>query len=157
MFSALRQGSILYILEKGDHPTLKMGQVVSVSQPTYNNNFLATPININVKVGDQNTDFQNVNGALSVTSYNNVTIAETKELMSNEVENMLQNSKNIIESVPYHNGVIESCEEILKDLNPRFAKEKERDEDISNLKNKIGGLENKMDTLISILSKEKDK
>jgi hypothetical protein len=41
--------------------------------------------------------------------------------------------------------VVESCENILKELNPRFAKEKERDEDISNLKNKMGGLETKMD------------
>jgi hypothetical protein len=74
--------------------------------------------------------------------------------MSNEVDNMLSNSKNIVDSISYHQKVIESCEEILKNLNPRFAKEKERDEDISNLKNKIGGLENKMDKLISILSKD---
>jgi hypothetical protein len=46
-------------------------------------------ININVKVGDSTMDFQNVVGSLSVTSYNNVTISETKELMSNEVDNML--------------------------------------------------------------------
>jgi hypothetical protein len=84
-----------------------------------------------------------------------VIIAETKELMSNEVDSMLQNSKNIVDSIPYHNNVISSCEEILKELNPRFAKEKERDEDISNLKDKIGGLENKMDKLISILSEAK--
>jgi hypothetical protein len=70
---------------------------------------------------------------------------------------MLQNSKNIIDSVAYHEKVIASCEEILRDLNPRFAKEKERDEDISNLKTKIGGLENKMDKLISILSKDEKK
>jgi hypothetical protein len=75
--------------------------------------------------------------------------------MSNEVDSMLQNSKNIVDSIPYHNNVISSCEEILKELNPRFAKEKERDEDISNLKDKIGGLENKMDKLISILSEAK--
>jgi hypothetical protein len=77
--------------------------------------------------------------------------------MSNEVDNMLSNSKNIIDSIPYHNSVVKSCEEILKELNPRFAKEKERDEDINNLKSKIGGLENKMDKLISILSKDEIK
>lgn len=97
---------------------------------------------------------KNVPGSQSIVTYNNAVIAETKELMSNEVDNMLQNSRSIVDSVPYHNNVIESCEEILKNLNPRFAKEKERDEDISNLKNKIGGLETKMDKLISILSKE---
>lgn len=158
MFSALRQGSVLYILEKGEKPQLKVGQVTSVSSPNYNNNYMlnGSTVNINVKIGDQTMDFQNVIGSLSVTSYNNITIAETKELMLNEVDNMLQNSRNIIDSVSYHNNVISSCEEILKELNPRFAKEKERDEDINNLKTKIGGLEHKMDKLISILSKDEN-
>lgn len=159
MFSALRQGSVLYILEKGETPSLKIGSVVSVTQPSYNGNFVlnGSTIDINVKVGNETMDFRNVPSSQSIASYNNAVIAETKELMSNEVDNMLQNSKSIIDSVPYHNSVISSCEEILKNLNPRFAKEKERDEDISNLKNKIGGLESKMDKLISILSKDETK
>lgn len=54
MFSALRQGSILYILEKGEKPSMKVGQVMSVTQPTYNNNFLmnGSTVDINVKVGN---------------------------------------------------------------------------------------------------------
>lgn len=156
MFSALRQGSIVYILEKGEKPSLKIGSVVSVTQPTYNVNFglNGSTMDINVKSGNEVMDFKNLPSSQSIATYNNAVIAETKELMSNEVDNMLQNSRSIIDSVPYHNNVIESCEEILKSLNPRFAREKERDEDISNLKNKIGGLETKMDKLISILSKE---
>lgn len=35
MFSALRQGSVVYILEKGENPVLKVGQVVSITQPNY--------------------------------------------------------------------------------------------------------------------------
>ena len=139
MFSALRQGSVIYILEKGENPTLKVGQVVSITQPNYSNNFLmnGSTIDINVKVGDQNMDFKNVPSSQSTATYNNVIIAETKELMSNEVDNMLQSSKSIVDSVTYHNNVIASCENILKELNPRFAKEKERDEDINNLKDKM--------------------
>lgn len=157
MFSALRQGSVIYILEKGDKPALKVGQVVSVTQPTYNNNFMmnGSTVDINAKVGSETLEFKNVPASQSVTSYNNAIIAETKELMSNEVDNMLQNSKSIIDSVPYHENVISSCEEILKDLNPRFAREKERDEDISNLKTKIGGIESKMDKILDLLSETK--
>lgn len=155
MFSALRQGSVLYILEKGDLPTLKVGQVQSITQPSYNNNFLmgGSTIDISVKVGNDTMDFKNAPGSQSVTNYNNAIITETKELMSTEVDNMLQNSKSIVDSIPYHNNVISACEGILKDLNPRFAKEKERDEDISNLKNKIGGIETKMDKILTLLSK----
>ena len=159
MFSALRQGSVLYILEKGEKPSLKIGWVVSITQPNSSNNFLVggSTIDINAKVGDQSMDFKNVPSSQSVTSYNNVIITETKELMSNEVDNMLQSSKSIIDSVPYHTNDVTSCKNILKGLNPRFAKEKERDEDIINLKNKIGGIESKMDKILGLLSKEDNK
>ena len=156
MFSALRQGSVVYILEKGENPVLKVGQVVSITQPNYSSNFLmnGSTIDINVKVNNQNMDFKNVPSSQSVANYNNAVITETKELMSNEVDNTLQSSRSIVDSVAYHNNIITSCESILKELNPRFAKEKERDEDINNLKDKMGGIESKMDKILTILSKE---
>lgn len=77
--------------------------------------------------------------------------------MSTDVDNMLQSRRSIVDSVSYHNNVIQACEEILKDLNPRFAKEKEHDEDISNLKDKMGGIESKMEQILSLLSKEEQK
>ena len=159
MFSALRQGSVVYILEKGENPVLKIGQVVSITQPNYSSNFLmnGSTIDINVKVNNQNMDFKNVPSSQSVANYNNAIIAETKELMSNEVDNMLQSSRSIVDSVAYHNNIITSCENILKELNPRFAKEKERDEDINNLKDKMGGIESKMDKILVLLQKDGNK
>ena len=159
MFSALRQGSVVYILEKGENPVLKVGQVVSITQPNYSSNFLmnGSTIDINVKVNNQNMDFKNVPASQSVVNYNNAVITETKELMSNEVDNMLQSSRSIVDSVAYHNNIITSCESILKELNPRFAKEKERDEDINNLKDKMGGIESKMDKILGLLQKDGNK
>lgn len=159
MFSALRQGSVVYILEKGENPVLKVGQVVSITQPNYSSNFLmnGSTIDINVKVNNQNMDFKNVPSSQSITNYNNAIITETKELMSNEVDNMLQSSRSIVDSVTYHNNIITSCESILKELNPRFAKEKERDEDINNLKDKMGGIESKMDKILVLLQKDGNK
>lgn len=154
MFSALRQGCSLYILEKGEYPNLKVGQVLSITSP--HNNYLLnnTTIDINVRVGEENMEFKNVPSSQSVTIYNNVIIAETKELMSNEVDSLLQNSLNVINSVNYHTNIANTCEEILKELNPRFAKEKERDEDINNLKSKIGGIETKMDQILTLLTEK---
>ena len=159
MFSALRQGSVVYILEKGENPVLKVGQVVSITQPNYGNNFLmnGSTIDINVKVNNQNMDFKNVPSSQSIANYNNAVITETKELMSNEVDNMLQSSRSIVDSVTYHNNIITSCESMLKELNPRFAKEKERDEDINNLKDKMGGIESKMDKILVLLQKDGNK
>ena len=156
MFSALRQGSVVYILEKGENPVLKVGQVVSITQPNYGSNFLmnGSTIDINVKVNNQNMDFKNVPSSQSVANYNNAVITETKELMSNEVDNMLQSSRSIVDSVAYHNNIITSCESILKELNPRFAK---GDEDINNLKDKMGGIESKMDKILDLLQKDGNK
>ena len=111
MFSALRQGSVVYILEKGENPVLKVGQVVSITQPNYSSNFLmnGSTIDINVKVNNQNMDFKNVPSSQSIANYNNAVITETKELMSNEVDNMLQSSRSIVDSVTYHNNIITSC------------------------------------------------
>ena len=155
MFSALRQGSILYILEKGEKPVLKIGQVVSITQPTYNNNFLmnTSTLDINVKVGNQSMDFKNVPSSQSTANYNNVFISETKELMSTEVDNILQSSKSIIESVPYYTNVVAGCEEILKEINPQFAKDKERDSRLSSLEDRFGNVESKLDKIFELVKK----
>lgn len=151
MFSALRQGSTLYILEKGEKPQLKTGQVIGVSFP--NNNFLqgTATVNITVKVGEATKELTDVPSSMSVAQQSDLIIAETKELMSTEVDNLVQSSRNIIESIPYHEKLVASCEEILKGLNPRFAKEKERDEDINGLKKKMGEMGSKMDKILTLL------
>lgn len=152
MFSTLHQGSTIYILEKGNTPNLKIGQVLNVSQPLYNN--FNTAIDINVKAGDETLSFKSVPGALQVVNYNDAIITETKELMVSELETMLQNSKAIIESVDSHNSIVNSCEQILRQLNPKYAKQQELDEDINNLKSKINGIEEKMDTILTLLNKK---
>lgn len=63
----------------------------------------------------------------------------------------------LMSAIQGNGNVISACEGILKDLNPRFAREKERDEDISNLKTKIGGIETKMDKILTLLAKGESK
>lgn len=159
MFSALRQGNLFYILEKGDSPKLKIGYVQSVStpQPKYNSNYqpfnMESTVDITVKVGDEQQEFKQVPSTLSVANFGSVVISETKESMNQEVESMLKSSRQIIESVPYHEKTIVVCEEILKELNPQFAKQKVQEEKINNLETKVGGIENKLDDICSMLSK----
>lgn len=110
MFSALRQGSVIYILEKNDKPTLRVGSVLSVSSPQYSANYLLSTVDLTVKCGDQQMEFKNLPSSQGMATYNNAIITETKELMSNEVESMLQNSRTVLESTVYHQSVIETCE-----------------------------------------------
>lgn len=70
-----------------------------------------------------------------------------------EVNSMLQTSKQIIESVDYHKKVIESCEEMLKQLDPDYAKQQERDSAIDSLKSEVGSLKNDMTKILNLLTK----
>ena len=54
---------------------------------------------------------------------------------------MLENSKSIVANVEQHRSNISACEKILKDLNPVYAKEKERDEAIDNISGRMDRIE----------------
>ena len=154
MFSALRKGSQVYVLLKENIPELIKGTVESTTYPTYNTNYYnGQSMDINIKTNDDNMEFKNIIPTLSVVDYKNAILSETKELLIPEVENLLQNSKSIVENVEYHKNVVSQCEQMLKDLSPKYAKEVQHDEDINNLKSEIGGIKSKMDTIIQMLSK----
>ena len=45
------------------------------------------------------------------------------------------------------------CENILKQLSPQFAIDKERDERLSNLENRFDGVESKLDKIFNLIQK----
>lgn len=163
MFSGLRQNSLFYILEKGNTVSLKIGQVVSVSnpQPKYNQYQPLQPyaqpettVDIKVKIGDETLDFKQLPSNLSIVNFgqNGMVVSESKEAMCAEVEAMLRNSNSILDSIPYHKKVITSCDEMLRQLNPQFAKEKEQEEKIGVLEQKMGGIESTLSQMMGMLS-----
>ena len=54
---------------------------------------------------------------------------------------MLTNSKSILANVEQHRSNIAACEKILKELNPVYAKEQERDEAIDSLTKQVNGIQ----------------
>lgn len=163
MFQSLRQGSLFYILEKGNEPKLKVGQVVSVSQPQpkYNTSFpIATTgvemvVDVSVKVDSETIDIKGLPSQLSIANFgaSGMVVSESKEAMSAEVEAMLRSSQQTIESIPYHQKVIASCDIMLRELNPQFAKEKEQEEKIGTLEAKMTSMENSLDEIKELLLK----
>ena len=164
MFSGLRTASLFYILEKGDNPTLKVGQVSTVSNPTPKyGQFSTSPmfgqqmetvVDISVKVGDETMDFKQLPSNLSIANIGqNIVVSENKEAMNAEVEAMLRTSRGIIDSIPYHEKVIASCDSILRELNPQFAKEKPQEEKIGALEERMGGIEGTLGSIQEMLSK----
>lgn len=146
MFSALRNNSVLYVLEKTNMPILKMANVINVSAPVqkfnaYNPLNPETSIDINVKFEDGTSmDIKQLPSNLSVANFGNTIVAETKELMASEVETMLRNSKGIIESVPYHEKVIDACESMLVKLNPDIAEKKQTEERLNKIEDMLAKL-----------------
>lgn len=158
MFSTLRQNSPIYILDKKDSPVLKKGIIESVSpQRSRSGSFYGQPldmvVDIVVNVDSSKEEFKNIPASLSIANDGNLVISESKEAMSTEVDSMLSISKQILESVDYHQEVIEKCEQILKDLNPQFAKDKLQEEKINSLEERIGGVENTLGDIKDMLSK----
>ena len=162
MFSGVRQNTPFYILEKGEDISLKIGQVVSVSnpQPKYNQfgtapTFTAQPemvVDVKVKVGEDAMEFKQLNANMNIANSGNVVVSDSKEAMSAEVEGLLRTSKQIIESVPFHEKVITSCDAMLRDLNPAFAKEKEQEEKMSMLEGEVTGIKETLGEMMNMLS-----
>lgn len=166
MFSSLRQGSLFYILEKSDSPKLRVGNVIGVGNPTpkYNTSFIPnqnqfeTIVDVVVKVGDEELKFEKLPSHLSIANFQNgVVVSESKEAMNAEVEAMLRTSRGIIESVPFHEKVVEGCDVILRELNPQFAKEKEQEEKIVMLEQKMDGMGETLSNISRMLNEALNK
>lgn len=165
MFSGLRQNALIYILEKGETPTLKVGQVVSVSNPTPRYSQPTNPysafsqnveqvVDISVKTDDGTAvDFKQLPASLAIANQGNVVVADNKEAMTSEVEAMLRTSRSVVESVDYHKRVIGACDTMLQTLNPQFAKEREQEQKIGLLEEKVTGMEGTLSDIRSMLSK----
>ena len=161
MFQGLRQNGLFYILEKGEDLRLRIGQVVSVSNPLPKYGQFGTPnfgsqpemtVDVRVKVDDETMDFKQLNANASIANSGNVVVSDSKDAMSSEVEGLLRTSKAILESVPYHEKMLVACDNVLRDLNPSFKKEKEQEEKIGALEEKMVGIEGTLSDMMSMLS-----
>ncbi|MBE6246147.1 MAG: hypothetical protein E7110_01865 [Bacteroidales bacterium] len=165
MFSALRQHSTIYILFKGEKPRLVTGKVESVSEPqqkigttmgAFGQNYQSF-VNIVATDPDGNRyEFPGMRADLSIENKacngQMAVISESRDAMISEVEGMLSSSKNIIDSLPYHESIVANCQQMLSALNPQIAKEQERDREISELKDEFRGMKNSIQGISEMLN-----
>lgn len=151
MFSGLRQGTALYVLDKSEEPKVVTGYVERVSAPhpmyqSYNPNVsfganLQTVVDVVVKIGNDKKEFVGIPSTSTIHSYGDYVLSESKDNMIQEVNAMLTNSRSIIANVDQHKSNIVACEKILKELNPVYAKEQERDEAIDSLTKQVNSMQ----------------
>ncbi|MBQ7280559.1 MAG: hypothetical protein IJR13_07560 [Bacteroidales bacterium] len=161
MFGTLRAGSLIYILNKGDNPSLAVGQVTAVTppHPKMQNNFMPMPMqqeqvmDISVKVGDDVKTFSNVNANLSTvdTGAGGYTISEDKAAIVAAVEAFGTMSQNALNSMPYHQKVVASCKQMMLDLNPNLQKEAERDQEMTTMRNEMAEMRAAMGEMTNLL------
>lgn len=161
MFQGVRQNGLFYILEKGDDLKLRVGQVISVSNPQPKYGQFNTPafgsqpemtVDIRVKVDDETLDFKQLSANASIANSGNVVVSDSKDAMSAEVEGLLRTSKAILESIPYHEKMLSSCDNVLRELNPSFRKEKEQEEKMTMLEGEVIGIKDTLNEMMGLLS-----
>jgi len=155
MFSALNQGSLVYILDKTDKLKYSIGEVVGTTIPQFATDGTNQMVmNIKVKVGDVTTDFNNIPSNSSIVTYKGgkTIIAETKQQIQAEVESILHKANYTLEHIEDIKDEAEQAESILKSIDTNYAKDKARDEEIASLKDKVLGVESKLDKILDIVS-----
>ena len=165
MFQGLRTNSLFYILEKGDNPSLKVGNVTAVSnpQPKFNHFQPSQPfaqpetvVDVSVKVGEQIMEFRQLPSNLSIANSGAVVVSDSREAMAAEVEAMLATSRHILDSIPYHKNVVASCDAMMAVLNPQIAKEREQEQKMGCIEDMLGQLVNMVSSLERKPSRSKE-
>ena len=157
MFGTLRPGSYLYILNKGENPSFSVGQVLSVTPPQQKINQktfqVEQVIDINVKVDNDTKTFGNVNVANSIadTGAGGYLLSDDKMIITKEVEAFLSYSQNVLNSVPYHQKVVDAGKQIMMQLNPELQKEEERHNEFAQMRAEMSEMRNMMKGFANLL------
>lgn len=158
MFSALREGSVVYILEKSRKGmTCGTAQVTSVSSPQYNiSGQFGGTINITVNHNGVSRDFGNLPMGGNVAQYANgaTFVSESRDAVIAEVENAVRASEAVLEedNLNYHKAISSTGGQILASLNPQIAKELALREEVKTLSGRMDGIDGKLDKLFTMLS-----
>lgn len=161
MFSALRQGSTIYVLCMEGRPKLYVAQVTEFTNPVPKLNVTPPPfgqpmpMTVDIKATDGKTNFvfEKLDSNAKVFNYvGNSIVATSREDLNAEWDKILSASKHHVENTPYHQGVIDASNEILSILNPQYAKEQEREQKIGQLEKKMSGIENSLSNIETLLT-----
>lgn len=166
MFSNLRTNSQIYILHKEATPYIEVGQVVSVSQPQPRfpiTNFMSPQelvVDVVVKINGNDITLQKLPANLDVADQGSATgalvITTSREAMNAEVDSLRQKSLGILNSVEYHQKIVQDCEVLLQRLNPEFAEQKQQKQEIDMLKTQMTEMMTGMKELMAQLKSKED-
>lgn len=149
MFNNLREGGLFYVLNKGGKdkaPSLQIGTITKKTDPVTVAGLPPQPFGIPVETfttievtaGEDKYKFEKLSSNEQSRFYpaENTYITDSRDLVEQELETQYRTSRQALETMPYHQGVVDSYDSIKCMLNPQLAKEREQEQ-------KIGALEGK--------------
>jgi len=142
MFSNLSQNSILYVLDLNNKPKVLSGPIerISIPRPKYNtfNPNMEMVVDIVANINGERREFKGVpNSTIADFGDNAFVLAESRDVLNSYVNSMLQNSRNIVDSMEKHQNLIVQYEEAIQELNPES---RANDKAIKDLKDEISEL-----------------
>lgn len=149
-FGDVRQGTVLYILDETDKPKFYTSIVKDFSKPyvlpaTPQQYGMLQPRVLDISAfSDVEEKYQQLPENSEIARQGRITIFTSRDALAKQVEDTMRNSMEIINSVDRHKEIYDSCEEILKNLNPSFAHAKEQEEEITRLKEHISNMDKKL-------------
>lgn len=81
------------------------------------------------------------------------TMFGTKADMIQSAICQVNNSVYVVEHIEDYKNQITKCEEVLKELNPQFAKDKARDERIAGIENEVAGMKGDIAKILAAVTK----
>lgn len=148
MFQNMTQGATLSVLYR-NIPRVADGKVVSVNThlPQFNPQQPMAMMNgpvtdITVQVGNDTIPFAGLpaNGMVANFPDKGIFIATERAAVLREVEAMAAASRQILESVPAHQKMVQDCEALLIELNPDRKKEAQQTQEMNAMRGEIAEL-----------------
>lgn len=152
MFSTLKPGNVVHVLEQADKLAYKVGKVISVA-PDYTGGLV-----MKVKVDDQEYEFKQLPYNQSVAKNGSIIVSETKDNIITELKKLKEESESIIDSnnIKYHESRAKDATDLLRQMNPTYDKEIRRDEEIDTLKQQMASMASSLANIEKLLQSKSE-
>lgn len=146
MFSTLKQGNTVHVLEQTNGLSYKIGNITGII-PNYTGG-----MDMKVKVDDQEYEFKQLPYNQSIAKKDgSIVVAETKDSIIAEIIKLKESSETILNNREYYEKLIKECDILLRQIDPDYDKEIRRDEEIETLKQQISNMSQSLENIEKLL------
>lgn len=118
------------------------------------NNLKESNVNLQNQITSNDSDIATLDTKHESLSRTVQGIPESKQTIQSEAEATLQHANYVIEHIEDYKNQVTRCEEVLKELNSRFAKDKARDERIAGIETEVAGIKGDIAKILAAVTKQ---